>query len=169
MSALAPSTPAVPWYRERWPWFLMLGPAIVVVAGTVTAAFAFETFDGLVADDYYKQGTAINRTLDRDVAAQKLGYAARLSIDASQNRVDVAFDGASPSAAELTLILAHATRSGYDRTVILRSDATGHFSAALPPLAAGRWQLILEDAPRGWRLTGNWQTGSQSTHLGAAH
>ena len=26
-----------PWYKERWPWILMAGPAIVVVAGVTTA------------------------------------------------------------------------------------------------------------------------------------
>ena len=41
-----------PWYRYRWPWLLMIGPAIVVVAGAVTTALAIRTTDGLVADDY---------------------------------------------------------------------------------------------------------------------
>ena len=27
----------VPWYRQRWPWLLMLGPMVVVVAGISTA------------------------------------------------------------------------------------------------------------------------------------
>ena len=29
-------TIAKPWYREPWPWLLMLGPAVVVVAGFIT-------------------------------------------------------------------------------------------------------------------------------------
>jgi hypothetical protein len=39
-----------PWYRHRWPWLLMLGPAIVVVAGIATAAIAVATADTLVSD-----------------------------------------------------------------------------------------------------------------------
>ena len=27
---------ARPWYSHRWPWFLMLGPALVLVAGAFT-------------------------------------------------------------------------------------------------------------------------------------
>src|SRR4051812_31343236 len=42
-----------PWYREPWPWLLMSGPAIVVVAGCLTAGIAWKSDDGLVADDYY--------------------------------------------------------------------------------------------------------------------
>ena len=29
-----------PWYREPWPWFLIAGPAIVVVASLSTAVIA---------------------------------------------------------------------------------------------------------------------------------
>ena len=45
-----------PWYREPWPWILMAGPAIVVVAGIATAWLAVRSNDGLVGDDYYKKG-----------------------------------------------------------------------------------------------------------------
>ena len=29
-------TPVLPWYRHRWPWLLMLGPFVVVVAAAIT-------------------------------------------------------------------------------------------------------------------------------------
>ena len=60
------NTDGRPWYREPWPWILMTGPAIVVVAGFTTAFLAVKSNDGLVEDDYYKQGLEINQTLDRD-------------------------------------------------------------------------------------------------------
>ncbi len=25
-----------PWYREPWPWILMAGPVIVIIAGVIT-------------------------------------------------------------------------------------------------------------------------------------
>jgi hypothetical protein len=52
-----------PWYREPWPWILMSGPAVVVVAGVATAWIAFATADSLVAEDYYKRGLTINDRL----------------------------------------------------------------------------------------------------------
>jgi len=61
-----------PWYREPWPWLLMAGPAVVVVAGFVTLWLAFNSDDGLVADDYDKRGQAIHQTLSRDRAAAAL-------------------------------------------------------------------------------------------------
>ena len=42
---------AQPWYRHPWPWILMAGPAIVVVAGLVSAFLAITTFDGMVAEN----------------------------------------------------------------------------------------------------------------------
>lgn len=34
-----------PWYKEPWPWILMSGPAIVVVACIYTIYLAFSHFD----------------------------------------------------------------------------------------------------------------------------
>lgn len=34
-----------PWYKEPWPWILMSGPAIVVVACFVTIYLAFSHYD----------------------------------------------------------------------------------------------------------------------------
>jgi hypothetical protein len=45
-SATANMTASTPWYRHRWPWLLMLGPAIVVIAGVATLALAIVTDDG---------------------------------------------------------------------------------------------------------------------------
>src|SRR5688572_9237223 len=49
-----------PWYKERWPWILMSGPATVIVAGIVTMWSALATADTLVVDDYYLRGITIN-------------------------------------------------------------------------------------------------------------
>jgi hypothetical protein len=68
---------AQPWYREPWPWLLMLGPLVVIVAGFVTAYLAVVSNDGLVEDDYYKQGLAVNQRTARAQRAAELGIEAR--------------------------------------------------------------------------------------------
>jgi hypothetical protein len=70
------SAPA--WYREPWPWLLMLGPALVIIAGVVTAYLAVVSNDGLVEDDYYKQGLTVNQRTVRDQRAAELGIEAEL-------------------------------------------------------------------------------------------
>ena len=69
-----------PWYRDRWPWLLMAGPIIVVVAGFGTAWLAWSTDDGVVADDYYKRGLVINRELERAGRGEMLRLSAVLAI-----------------------------------------------------------------------------------------
>jgi hypothetical protein len=137
-----------PWYRHAWPWLLMAGPAAVVVAGAATIWIAFASADGLVAEDYYKQGLGINRRLAREEAAQKLGISAGMRVENSRVRVEL--KGARPEA--LFLHLAHATRAGHDVRLRLAAQKDGTYSAELPELPAGRWRAAIED-PRGtWRI-----------------
>ena len=139
---------ALPWYRERWPWILISGPAAVVVASGFTAWIAFASADGLVADDYYKRGLGINAVLRREQEAERRGISAR--VQRTADGIAVQLTGAAPEA--LFLRLAHATRAGNDLRLRLARGADGAYRAALPPLAAGRWRAVLDD-PRGeWRV-----------------
>ncbi len=164
MPAANPAT-SNPWYRQPWPWLLMAGPAIVVVAGFITLALAIQSSDGLVADDYYKQGKAINMTLTRDARAQELGYQARLTLMAN-GRVTLNFAAAVPSASKLRLNLHHPTRAGFDREMLLARAIDGSYSAVMPPIDASRWSMTLEDENRTWRLTGDWRAGESTVQLG---
>ena len=155
-----------PWYRHPWPWLLMAGPAIVVVAGFVTLSLAIQSSDGVVADDYYKQGNAINMTLGRDTRAHQLGYRAQLSMT-NEGRVSLNFVAASPGVNSLRLTLRHPTRSGFDREILLARGADASYTAAMPPIDASRWSLTLEDEARTWRLTGDWKAGESNVNLGS--
>jgi len=139
------------WYRERWPWILMTGPAIVVAAGLVTAWLAFSGADGLVVDDYYKQGLAINKTLGRSEAAERLGV--RADLDFADGRVRVTLANAAVRGA-LSLRLVHPTRAGMDQSVDLVALRPGVYEGRLRTSQPGRWHVVLED--RDWRLAGDW-------------
>ena len=137
-----------PWYREPWPWLLMAGPAAVLIAGAVTTWIAFASADGLVAEDYYKQGVGINRRLAREEAAQKLGVDA--SIRFHESRIEVVLKGAAPEA--LFVHLVHGTRAGHDVRLRLVPQAQGSYAGELPPLPAGRWRAAIEDPRGAWRI-----------------
>jgi len=135
-----------PWYRERWPWLLMAGPAAVLVAGAATTWIAFASADGLVADDYYKQGLGINRQLAREDAARRMGITAKVELS---SKIRISLQGAAPEA--LFVHLAHSTRAGHDLRLRL-APVQGGYAAALPALPPGRWRIVIED-PRGtWRI-----------------
>jgi hypothetical protein len=143
-----PAVMRTPWYRERWPWLLMAGPVAVIIAGGATIWIAFASADALVADDYYKQGLAINRVLAREEAARRLGLSTEVQLEGAT--LTVKLQGAKPEA--LFVHLAHATRAGYDVRLRLAPTAAGTYAAELPPMPPGRWRIAIED-PRGtWRI-----------------
>ena len=149
-----------PWYRHRWPWLLMLGPFVVIIAAAITVYLAVISNDGLVDDDYYKQGLAINQITARDQVAARRDMQAELMLGADRVRVLLsARDSVLPK--ELVLHLTHPTRSGVDQVIALSIEpgAGGMYSGAIEDIARGRWHVVLEDAAKEWRLTGDWVIG----------
>lgn len=146
----ADGVPVQAWYREPWPWILIAGPAIVIVACLVTAWLAFSGEDGLVIDDYYKQGLAINQTLSRSDAAGRLGIEAEVYFVDGRVRVQLA---AAAGPGTLTLRVLHPTRAGMDQSLNLGAVEPGVYEGRLPPLRPGRWHVVLEQ--RDWRLAGD--------------
>lgn len=151
-----PLTPIKPWYREPWPWLLMSGPAIVVVAGIITIVIAARTHDGLVVDDYYKRGLAVNMDLSRDLAAKSAGLYAKTTIDVANRRVTLNLVNSPATLTDLTLTLSRAAVAGHDQVISLqrssRRDVESIFVGALQPLEPGKWYVTLEEPSRAWRL-----------------
>jgi hypothetical protein len=63
------TSPAQPWYRQRWPWLLIAPPLASVVAGGAMLYLAIVSDDGLVATDYYRRGIEIDARLTPEQAA----------------------------------------------------------------------------------------------------
>ena len=168
----SPIAPVVPWYRHPWPWLLMAGPFVVIVAAAITVWLAFRSNDGLVADDYYKQGLAINQVTARDRQAATLGVAAAVSIDPARRLLRVSLQPGKlakmPEALQLTL--SHPTRSGLDQSFqLILAAESGLYVAPLTADIAGRWHVVLQDASRTWRLIAEWDTAKQGElHFGGS-
>jgi len=147
-----PAVPAKPWYREPWPWLLMAGPGTVVVAGIATAWIAFSGADGLVADDYYKQGLSINRTLAREAQATSLGLAGELVV--ADGSVRVTLRSSQPLPDRISLRFAHPARAAEDRVVFLARRTESLYEAPVPALAAVAWRAIVETPE--WRVSASY-------------
>jgi hypothetical protein len=137
---------ATPWYRYPAVWLLMLAPAAAVVGGIATLVIALKTEDGLVAQDYYKRGLTINRTLAREAKAASLGLQATLAISNGVVHVKLT----RPQEGPLTLRFIHPARAGRDLNLALSPTENGQYQAFLPELAPGRWDVILEADD--WRI-----------------
>jgi uncharacterized protein len=108
-----------------------------------------------VADDYYKRGLGINRTLAREARATAMGLQAEVRMDGTRAVATITAKEALPDRVQLTL--AHATRSANDRVVYLARTAGGRYEAPLVAPQQGRWSAILETPD--WRWSGQARAG----------
>ncbi|KFI08361.1 FixH family protein [Massilia sp. BSC265] len=158
--------PAAPWYRHRWPWFLMIGPVLVLVGGVVMIWLATSRPDAMVVGDYYKQGKAINQELRRDRVAGRLGLVFEAGHDAAVGRVTGSLRShGEPVRQPFRIRLAHPTQPERDRVLEALPDGQGRFAAEAPGLEPTHWQVVVEGASKedGWRLAGSWSPAKESS------
>lgn len=65
----------VPWWRFGHVWLILAGPAIVVAASFITLYLAVTRPDPVVAEDYYRKGIEINKTLGNQGSSSGLAPA----------------------------------------------------------------------------------------------
>ncbi len=139
------------WYRQGWPWLLIALPASAVVAGIVTLFIALDHPVSLVADDYYREGLAINQQKHRLQHAADLRLRALLR--AESKWLTVSMTAREPmTERSLQLRITHATRADLDRSITLWLGKDGSYRAPTVSLPPGYWYLRLEDPQRSWQL-----------------
>jgi len=143
----------VPWYRQFWPWFLILLPTSVVFAALSTVIIAHRGADDLVADGYYKKGLAINRVLEKQQRAAALDIRARLQIDGRNIQVNTS----GPVDAEsLQMSLSHPLESDLDFELVVVRSTPGHYLGRLSNDVSPRWHWSLAPpGEEGWRVDGS--------------
>ena len=142
-----------PWYRQFWPWFLIVLPGSAVVASLFTLVIANRYADDLVVDDYYREGLGINKQLELQAAARARALTATFRQEGRQlqvileGRVDVP---------QLRLLLSHPMDSSKDLVVPLQLISTNNYQVRLPQALSGRWHWRLDEgATSVWRLDGD--------------
>jgi hypothetical protein len=144
-----------PWYKQFWPWFLMLIPFSVVIAMVITLSIANQYDNPMVVDDYYKKGRGINTQVEKVQAAQALNISFTLQQDAQT--LTLAYKTGAPD--ELTALRVqfyHTTLKDKDFELILTADAKGVFRGQLPDDVAteqGKWTLTISPFDNSWRLS----------------
>ena len=143
---------AEPWYKHRIVWLMLGLPLVVVVASFITLYLAIKTDDGVIDDDYYKQGLAINQDLARDDKARALGLSAQLQF--SGVAVNLKLSASTPTSfagMPIQLLVQNVGAKTKDQAVTLVPVGDGVWGGQLKqPLLAGHWQMHLE--AQDWRL-----------------
>jgi hypothetical protein len=136
------------WYREPWPWLLLSGPFVVIVASLASAWMAAKSDDGVVAQDYYKQGITINQRLARMTPdTRPLGATIKI---AASGELRAHIEGLVEPPKNPRLTLAHPGAATHAVVVMLEADPGGDFVGALVHQTPGRWIATLESDS--WRL-----------------
>jgi hypothetical protein len=156
------------WYREPMVWLVIAIPGLSVVVGMVMLAFSITSYDGLVVDDYYKQGVTINQRLERQSRAKSLGIQADVRLKHQEKRVEMNLTGnqAFQFPDQVTLGLHHATRAGLDTEAILIRAGDNHYIGAFEGLSAGRWHVVLQTEE--WKISGSvfWPDDNELISIG---
>ncbi len=158
-----------PWYKNPMVWMVIFFPSMAVVGGLITITIAIKTDDGLVVDDYYKQGLQINKVIEFDKNAKDTNLSALVdaNIKTGEILVSLKADSTLEMQKEITFKLIHRTRPGLDQVTTLRqvegssSDYRGYIK---PPIIEGRWSIQIV-SPNNWRLKQSFTTKSAGNIL----
>jgi len=146
-----------PWHKHPLVWMMISIPFSAVIMGVIMIWLAVDTDDGLVADDYYKQGLAINDVIIRDKKAAELGLSAIVEFDNSAKVINLQFDKGLLENFPDTLILnfQHATRANSDVSVSLNRGIDNQYIGYInQAITEGIWYFELID--------GNWKLNARS-------
>ncbi|MGR5109121.1 FixH family protein [Vibrio hyugaensis] len=153
-----------PWYKQFWPWFLIILPLTVVVWTIVTVVVFANNSVSLVAEDYYKKGKGINIDISKMNVARDLGLNATVSSD--DNTVVISFNkGELPHFPALTATFTHRTLPDRDFTKLLTADAKGNYRLTQEDSIQGPWFVELEPHNKEWMIQGRVEFPAQPTIL----
>jgi uncharacterized protein len=143
-------------YKEYWFWIVMIPITSSVIVGSSFVYQAFATFDGVVVDNYYKDGKGIKVRVEEDRRAQANGLQATMV--AVNNTVKAQIGGTLASYPDqLDLIFIYPYSDKYDIELVMEHLGDGEYQAEFFPEVQNRYlvQLHTQDgAENAWRLHG---------------
>ena len=145
-----------PWYKQGWPWALITIPLLTVIACGVTIYIAFNTDDSLVKDNYYKEGLAINQSIERIEYAQNISLIAKIEIDKEAKLIYLNLQSSQTLPTRLVVKFSHPTLETKDQSFELEPLSGGDYVAELNNLEDAYWHVSVEDGSKTWLLKTRW-------------
>lgn len=140
-----------PWYKQFWPWFIIILPTTSIVVSMIMMTLAINTTDSMVIDDYYKEGKGINLQLSKIQEARAQNIKTQLLITPSN--VSVTFITGAPLSGEaIELEFFHSTLVDRDFRVLLTRDGSGVYRAPINNDIQGKWKLSLHPYNQQWKI-----------------
>jgi hypothetical protein len=147
-----------PWYKQFWPWFILSPLLIVICAGFWMLYISIVTSDGVIADNFYKDGLGIETRTEQDALARNMDLQAQLKW--IEPNLEVKLSGAMTGYPnQLSLLIIFPTQSARDVSVLLNHQGAGIYTGQLDESVSGQRQLMIEpiidQSSSMWRLHAN--------------
>ena len=137
------------WFKQFWPWFLIVLPMIAVV-GSISLVFtAIDHQPDMVVDDYYTKGKAINNDFALINRAKALNIHA--SVQHKDTQLIISLEGVEDRSS-ISFYLYHPTLAERDISAMLTANASGDYHFQGEQDLMGKWQLRIEPFDKSWRL-----------------
>ncbi|MCB1615732.1 MAG: FixH family protein [Pseudomonadales bacterium] len=183
LSSLHEKNEPEPWYKQFWPWFLIALPGSVVIAAIATLYIAIQNPQPLVKEEYYKDGLAINRDMEKELAAARAGLQAHLSFSEDKRIINIALSRLKenmPLPEQIYLAFIHPADDTLDINLLLNLDQDSLNRGTLysgiidngiaTQIGAQRWYIQIEPSTNDknglWLLKGEIPSGTTSAVIG---
>lgn len=139
-----------PWYKQLWPWILIAIPVATVLKAIHSVYIMNQSRPDLVVDDYYKQGRAINLNLAKYREAKLRNLQSHILL--AGNKAIIRFENNTVLEQDLTINFYHNIFAANDFSVTAKRSGENLFVAELPMTPTGKWNLVVFDASKEWKL-----------------
>ncbi|GGP75448.1 FixH family protein [Shewanella ulleungensis] len=139
-----------PWYKQFWPWFLIVLPMCAVIASLTTLKIALDNSDSLVAEEYYKEGKGINMDLRKIKYAQQIGM--KFLVKVTDQELQITQQGGPEYRAALNVRFYHPTIEANDFSLNATADANYVYRIPLDAAIKGPWEVRIEGFDAKWRI-----------------
>ncbi|MCF7982250.1 MAG: FixH family protein [Pseudomonadales bacterium] len=151
-----------PWYRQFWPWFLIMPPLAAVIGGIITIWLAVNNDAPLVTKNYYQDGLTINQQLKRNQIAVEKKISATLLFAEAEQQLTLYLQGDISTPNSLRLKLTAPLDQKKDIGFQLSPVNQHLFRSELSNTLSGRYYISISPEDNLWHLQGEIRLPSNS-------
>lgn len=148
-------TDSKPWYKQFWPWFIIAVPSSSVLMGVIMITLAMDGKDSLVRKDWYKDGKAINKRMEKQNKARELGINALITLEKDSGALLIDVNNIQKAQQpELLVDLMHPTLQDKDLTLKLHLAPSQQYYTKLNSIPSGMFYVLIRTPNSPWELQG---------------
>jgi hypothetical protein len=132
-------------WNQPWLWFTLAPLILSVVLGLTMLNISFHIQDGLVTDEYSKEGLTINERIEKEERAKQLNTQIVLSKDISAGELSLQFSSKLDSQPDnLVLELIHPIIKDQDLKLVMTHQGSGRYTTQLDTAPDGKHYLRIQ-------------------------